>query len=399
MKTPVVVSLEQALSMTYATQRMVQLGWRVIKLEAAGPPGGRRGDPNRYVGREVAGPDRHAYFVAPNLGKESLALDLKCPEGRRLLHRLIERLGVDVFCTNTLPAHHAKLGIDYPSLQALRPELVWCCISAQGLAHPSVPGYDPVIQARVGYMDLTGEPDGPPLLCGVPLVDLKAGDEAFSQVLLALWQREQSGRGRQIDVSMTRAAASWLPTFLPLLDMGSPAEELRRSGNRHRQFFPVDAYPTQDGYVYLAVGSDLQWRRLCAQPEFSALARPEWESNEGRRGGGEALHQAITAVTSRHSSASLAAVLTRAGIPHAPISRLEQVFELADLRGQFLRTTTPAGRPVRLPPAACDTDHLQKSGGELPFCPAYGEHTDALLREIGLAGGEIGVLREQAVVA
>ena len=247
-------------------------------------------------------------------------------------------------------------------------------------------------------MDLTGEPDGPPLLCGVPLVDLKAGDEAFSQVLLALWEREHSGRGRLIDVSMARAAASWLPTFLPLLDMDSPPGQLRRSGNRHRQFFPVDAYRTADGYLYLAVGADAQWRRLCAQPEFAELDRPEWSSNEGRRAGGESLHRAITAITSRFSGAELSAVLTRAGIPHAPISRIEQVFELEDLAGKFLHTRTPDGRRVRLPPAAVDTGHLAASGGELPFCPAYGEHTACILSEIGLAEEEIAELRRQAVV-
>ncbi len=399
MKRHTVVSVEQALSMTYCTLRMVQLGWRVIKLEAAGAAGTRRGDPNRYVGREVAGEDRHAYFVAPNAGKESLALDLKRPEGRELLGRLIEKLDVDVFCTNTLPAHHAGLGIDYPSLSQKRPGLVWCCISAQGLDRPQVPGYDPVIQAGVGYMDLTGHAEGPPLLCGVPLIDLKAGDEAFLQVALALWERETSGKGRQIDVSMARAAASWLQTFLPLLDLGSTPDELRRSGNQHRQFFPVNAYPTADGYLYLAVGNDGQWRRLCEQQTFSALARPEWSSNEGRRRGGPELHAAMENITRTLGTAELAGIMQRAGIPHSPIATIEKVFEKEDFQGKFLSTTVPGGKKVRLPPAAVEVEHLGASGGELPFCPAYGEHTRSLLGEIGLEPEEIESLYREGVVA
>ncbi|UCE20980.1 MAG: CoA transferase, partial [Candidatus Aminicenantes bacterium] len=240
MKPQVVLSVEQALTMTYATLRFVHLGWRVIKIEPT-PVEGRKskGDPNRYIGRPVAGEDRHSYFVAPNVGKEAIAIDLKQTEGQALLKRLIRELQADVFCTNTMPARHTRLGIDYETLRAEKKDLIWCCISAMGLAHPEVPGYDPVMQALCGYMDLTGHADGPPLQCGPPLVDLKAGDEAFIQVILALTERTETGKGKQIDISMAQAAVSWLHTFLPMLDMGSPAEELKRSGNEHRQFIPV----------------------------------------------------------------------------------------------------------------------------------------------------------------
>ncbi|MHC5073070.1 MAG: CoA transferase, partial [Planctomycetota bacterium] len=178
---PIVLSVEQALSMPYATLRFVHLGWRVIRVEPT-PVAGRksRGDPNRYIGRPVAGEDRHSYYVAPNVGKEAIALNLKDAEGRALLTKLIRELPVDVFCTNTLPRRHAGLGIDYETLAAVRPELIWSGISAMGTAHPDVPGYDPAMQALCGYMDLTGAPDGPPLQCGPPVIDLKAGDEVFA---------------------------------------------------------------------------------------------------------------------------------------------------------------------------------------------------------------------------
>ncbi len=399
-ETPIVLSVEQALSMSYATLRMVHLGWRVIRIEATPLPGRKsRGDPNRFIGRPVAGEDRHSYYVAPNVGKEAIALDLKQEEGRALLRRLVRELPADIFCTNTMPARHQALGFDYDTLRRERPELVWASISAMGLQHPKVPGYDPMMQALCGYMDITGHPDGPPLQCGPPLVDYKAGDEAFAQVLLALWERERSGLGKQIDVSMAHAAVSWMHTFLPMLDMGSPPEELRRAGNEHRQFIPVNAYQASDGYVYMALGSDAQWNRLAAQPMFSSLDQERFQSNEGRRRHRVDLHAGIEAITRRHTVAQVFDVLQAAFIPHSPITPVEEVMELPFVAQSALRTRAPDGRQVRLPPPAVPTEHLEALGGELPFAPAYGENTDDLLTEVGLTQAEISTLRERAVVA
>jgi len=399
-KPPVVLSLEQALSMSYATLRFVHLGYRVIRIEQTPVPGRRsRGDPNRRIGRPVAGSDRHSYFVAANAGKEAIAIDLKRPEGRELLHRLVQELPADVFCTNTMPARHTELGVDAATLQALRPELIWACISAMGLDHPDVPGYDPVLQAHCGFMDLTGDADGPPMQCGPPLIDLKAGDEAFTQVLLAMLERHRTGRGKVVDISMARAAVSWLHTFLPMLDMDSPPGELRRSGNEHRQFIPVNAYETRDGHVFLAVGSDAQWQRLVATGLFATLARDELATNEGRRAHRVELHGEIEAITRARSLEEVAAALERAQVPHAPITRIEQVMDLPFIRDAALTTVAPDGRVIRLPPPAAATEHLQALGGQLPFAPDYGEHTRAVLEEAGLDRGEIADLEEQGVVA
>jgi len=399
LKPQVVLSLEQALTLTHATLRFVHLGWRVIRVEPT-PMAGRKskGDPNRYIGRQVAGKDRHSYFVAPNLGKEAIAIDLKQAEGQALLKRLIKELKVDVFCTNTLPARHKQLGIDYEGLRQEKKDLVWCCISAMGLAHPDVPGYDPVIQALCGYMDITGHADGPPLQCGPPLADLKAGDEAFVQIILALMERNESGKGKQIDISMAQAAVSWLHTFLPMLDMDSPSSELKRSGNEHRQFIPVNAYPTKDGFIYMAIGSDAQWSRFVKQPLFAFLNEERFATNEGRRKDKAELHKSIEAITQQHPSDKIAKVLAEAGIPHSPITPIEDVPNLPFVSSNALRTTTPDGRTVRLPPPAVETDYLRQIKGTLPFAPAYGEHTDAILGEVGLSPSEIVSLRERGVV-
>ena len=288
---PIILSLEQALSMPYGTLRFVHLGWRVIRIEATPVPGrATSGDPNRYIGRPVAGDDRHSYYVAPNVGKESIALNLKEERGREVLMRLIRELPVDVFCTNTMPARHATLGVDYQTLRGAREDLIWCAISAMGARYPDVPGYDPAIQALCGFMDLTGERDGPPMQCGPPITDLKAGDEVFAQVLLALLERERGGGGKEIDVSLAHGAASWLHTFTPMLDMGSPPDELRRNGNKHRQFIPVNSYPTSDGFIYIALGSDVQWSRFARHAMFASLDEDRFRTNEGRRADQGSLH-------------------------------------------------------------------------------------------------------------
>ena len=196
MRRHTVLSLEQALSLPSATLRFAQLGWRVIRIEATRGGDGLPGDPNRYIGSRVADDDRRSYFVAPNVGKEAIALDLKDPRGQQLLRQLITALDADVFCCNTLPSRYRALGVDYQTLSRDRPELIWAGISALGPDWPDTPGYDPVIQALCGYMEVTGESEGPPTLMGLPVIDLKAGDEVYANVLLAMLERHETGRGR-----------------------------------------------------------------------------------------------------------------------------------------------------------------------------------------------------------
>jgi len=264
-----ILSLEQALSMSYATLRFVHLGWRVIRLEATPRSANEQpGDPNRYIGAEIAEPDRHAYYVAPNVGKEAVALDLKTAEGQAILRKMIRELDVDVFCCNTIPGRYESLGIDYETLSRERPDLIWAGISAMGPDYPDVPGYDPMIQAMAGYMEVTGQGDGPPTLAGIPIIDLKAGDEVYANVLLALMERLETGAGKRIDVSMLQVAASWLITMLPLVEMECAPEEITRWGSAHRKYIPTNVYPTRHDHIYIAIGSNAQWRRLTETEMF-----------------------------------------------------------------------------------------------------------------------------------
>jgi crotonobetainyl-CoA:carnitine CoA-transferase CaiB-like acyl-CoA transferase len=395
MKRRTVISMEQALSLSYATLRFVQLGWRVIRLEATPGKGGLPGDPNRYIGAEVVDHDRCSYFIAPNVGKEAMALNLKDPQGQELLRTLITELEVDIFCCNTLPARYRPLGIDYDALKAIKPDIIWAAISAMGPEYPHTPGYDPATQALVGYMELTGHPDGPPTLCGVPLVDLKAGDEVFAGVCLALAERAETGEGQAIHVSMLQAAASWLITTLPLLDFDCDFSEVTRCGNEHRKFIPVNAYPTSDGFVLIAVGNDLQWERLTNLPQFQPLTGDERRTNAGRHTQRQAIHQEMAKITAQFETAELMKDLSRNKIPHAPIHTIAQVRNMKAVASRLTSTQTPDGRSIRLPPLA--VDH-QDAVGEFQFAPRYSADTEALLSEAGLSAARIAELRAAGII-
>lgn len=395
MKRRTILSMEQALSLPYATLRFAQLGWRVIRIEAVGGEG-LRGDPNRYIGTRVADDDRRSYFIAPNVGKEAIALNLKDPRGRELVGRLIRELDVDVFCCNTVPSRYAALGIDPATLRGARPDLIWAGISAMGPAFPETPGYDPVIQAMAGYMEVTGERDGPPMLTGIPVIDLKAGDELYANVMLALLERYETGQGKTIDVSMLQAAASWLITVLPLIDFDCRPDEITRAGNEHRKFIPTNVYPVRDGFIFMAIGSDVQWRRFTAIPKFAVVGNEVRQTNEGRHAQRAAIHRDIGAVTVQHSADEILADLRGATIPATRIHDIRQTRELPALRDKLTLTQMPDGRTLHMPPMAVD---LPGASVALGFPPKYGQHTTPVLAEAGLAAGEIQSLYGDGVVA
>lgn len=396
MKRRTVLSMEQALSMPSATLRFAQLGWRVIRVEATPSGQGLPGDPNRYIGARVVDDDRRSYFIAPNVGKEAIALNLKDPRGQEALRRIIRELDVDVFCCNTLPERYKALGIDYQNLKSVKPDLIWAGISAMGPDYPQVPGYDPVIQAMSGYMELTGDPKGPPMLSGVPIIDLKAGDEVYANVLLALLERAESGQGKEIHVSMLQAAVSWLITVLPLIDFDCAPNEITRAGNEHRKFIPTNVYPTRDGFIYMAIGSDVQWKRLTDIPKFRTLANEVRVTNEGRHRERTAIHRDMAEVTRQYAAAELAQDFRTATIPHAPIHDIPAVRAMEAMDRKLTMTHTPEGKPVRMQPLAVDVPGART---ELPFPAKYGQHTLPVLREAGFTEADCAALREQGVIS
>ena len=381
-----VLSLEQATTLPFLTYRLACDGARVIRVENAERP-----DPNRFVGREVLPePGMRSYFLPNNCGKEAITLNLGHSEGRAILKELIAKLRVDVFACNQRPRSYARLGIEPATLTAVKRDLIWLGITGFGPEHDEA-AYDPVLQARSGFMELTGEPDGTPLVFGLPMVDLGAAEHGYGEVMKALYRRATTREGTRIDISMLRSAVSWMVAPVALSSLG---ERVTRKGNRHQFFAPVAVHRTRDSHVYLAVGNDQQWAALTALPGFGRLARPEYAANAGRIDDVERLDRELAACFASLTSDEALDSLRRAGVPVSRVSTLADVMvdrfvagtlvEVTDLRSG-LRIALPAP-PAGGPPA-------------LSFPPRLGEHNEKIYREaLGLGPRQLAELQQRQIV-
>jgi len=382
-----ILSLEQALALPYATQRFVQLGWRVIRIETPAEDGENAGDPNRYIGADLGFSDLHSYYIAPNTGKEAITINLKKKEGQELLKKLIKELDVDVFMCNTLPKRYKQLGIDYETLKESNPNIIWCGISAMGPEHPERAGYDPALQAMMGFTYLTGEPDGKPVPCGIPIIDLKAGDEAFTQVVLAMLENNTN---KEIHISMAQCAASWLMTALPQLNfVKSDSELFTRSGNEHRNFIPCNAYPTKDGYLYLAIGNDLQWHKFVSHKGFEKLFAENRKTNEGRMKEKENIYKEIGELSKNYSTKEFFELCISLNLSAAPVNTVKEVALLPFVDVCMMKTTIPNGKEVKLSPPSYNTAFLEKNNFLLNCPPRLGEQNNKVYQQIGITEKEI----------
>ncbi len=245
-------------------------------------------------------------------------------------------------------------------------------------------------------MELTGREDGQPTLSGIPLIDLKAGDEVYAGVCLALAEQAETGVGAEINVSMLQAAASWLITTLPLVDFDCDDSEITRCGNEHRKFIPTNAYPTRDGFIYVAIGNDLQWQRFTGIEKFSSVANEARQTNKGRQAERQGCYKDISALSVNYTTAELAVDFTAATIPHAVINDIRQVRVLEALSSKLTTTRTPDGKLIHMQPMAVDLESAQK---ELAFPAKYGQDTGQILTEAGLDSAELEALAEAGVIA
>jgi formyl-CoA transferase len=379
-----ILSLEQATILPFMTLRLALEGARVIRVEA--PP---RGDPNRWVGPEVLAGERgmNAYYLPHNLGKEAITLDLGSAGGRALLHRLIRDLPVDVFATNQRPRSYQKLGIDYETLAALKPDLIWLGITGFGPDNDEA-AYDPVLQARAGFMELTGEKEGEPMVFGLPMVDLGAGEHAYGQVMKALYQRERSGEGCRIDISMFQSALSWMNS--PILLSQSLGLPTTRHGNTHPFFAPASVYPTADGYLYLAVGNDRQWAAIAGLPAFAGLARASYTHNAGRIADVAALNHSLAAITRTQPTAAWIETFNALGVPAAGVNTLPHVCADPLLADRMVRATDPrSGLEIAIPPPPVIPAALRQQEMVVTFPPRLGEHNAAIFGSLGLDAAEL----------
>ncbi len=382
-----VLSLEQATVLPFLTYRLACDGARVIRVENAERP-----DPNRFVGQDVLGEaDMRSYFLPNNCGKEAVTLNLAEAEGRALLHELVRALRVDVFATNQRSRSYARLGVDDDTLRAVKPDLIWLGITGFGPEHDEA-AYDPVLQARAGFMELTGDPDGPPTAFGLPMVDLGAAEHGYSEVMKALYRRAVTGGGARLDVSMLRSAVSWMAS--PLLLSASLGERITRKGNTHQFFAPVSVFATRDGYVYVAVGNDQQWAALTAIPAFAELAGSEYVQNAGRIAEAPRLHRELAERFAGFTTAEALALLHAAGVPISRVNTLADVIADPLVAGTLVRVKDPrTGLGIVLPaPPAGDPPPLS-------FPPRVGEHNEKIYGGLlGYSDERLADLRERRII-
>ncbi|MBI5016814.1 MAG: CoA transferase [Deltaproteobacteria bacterium] len=388
------LSLEQATVLPYLTYRLAQDGVRVIRLEHP-----QMGDPNRKVGEPFAPGESEmgSYFLSINAGKEAVTLNLKNPKGQQLLQDLIVRLNVDVFATNQLPKNYASLGIEYETLRAVKPDLIWLGLTGFG-PDSNEAAYDPVLQARGGLMDLTGEAGGSPQVAGIPLPDMGTSEHAYGLLMRALFERSVTGKGSRLDLAMMDSTVSWLTQ--PITMAKSFGKIMTRRGATHEFFAPVSVYPTKDSYVYVALGNDVQWTRLLSIPGFQGLDDPAYATNAGRIADVERLNERMAEATRAYATQELLDIFRQAVIPISKVQNVLEVCEDPAVKPKLLRAADPTtGFRLTLAPPPFMTSYLTENHQTLSFPPRFGEHNAVIYGEtLGLGEGDLAALKSEGVI-
>jgi CoA:oxalate CoA-transferase len=366
----------------YATHLLRLLGAEVIKVESPG-----RGDAMRYYGNDRRYDGMAPAFIAVNAGKKSLALDLKQPDDLAAARRLIERC--DVLVENFRPGVMARLGLDYTAASALNPRLVYCSVSGYGQSGPrrDWPAIDNIVQATSGMMSLGGDPDGPPMRVGFPVVDTLTGQTAAFAILAALLRRERGGGGEYLDVAMFDATVAFMTSaVVPYLVTG---RALERTGNTGYSGQPTAAlFVARDGRR-LSLG-------VVQQHQFELLARllerPQWLEDarfatpETRRANAAAMQAELSAVFATRDGAEWEARLSVAGVPCGMVREIGEALSLPGLEGRDLRRPVHVrGLPQSEDVAVLGPGFATGEGGDapLPPPPRLGEHTAELREWLG----------------
>ena len=372
-----VMAVEQAVAAPLATRHLADLGARVIKIERPG-----EGDFARAYDATVHGQASH--FVWLNRGKESIELDLGSPEGLRTALAIADR--ADVVISNLAPGAMDRLGLGAEALRERREDLVVVTISGYGEDGPYAhrKAYDMLVQAESGLCSITGTPEAA-AKTGVPVSDIATGMYVLSAVQAALLRRERSGVGATVEVSMFEATAEWMghPMYIRMYD----ERQVGRMGLSHASICPYDAYPTRDGQVLIGVQNDRGWAALVRD----VLGRPDladdrrYATNIERVARRAEVDELIGDLTSGFGSQDLVERLDRHGVPAARINDVAGLVDHPQLaaRDRWRDVETPGGDVRGLLPPMTFTDV------ELPMgpVPALGQHTEAILAELGLAGG------------
>jgi crotonobetainyl-CoA:carnitine CoA-transferase CaiB-like acyl-CoA transferase len=386
----VVIDLSRALAGPYCTMMLADLGARVIKVEA--PDGGddTRGWGPPFVGGESA------YFLSINRNKQSVTLNLKHPRGRDLLLRLAER--ADVLVENFRPGAMDRLGLGYAAVHARLPRLVYCSISGFGQTGPyrERAAYDLIVQGMGGIMGITGEPDGPPMRVGVAVADICAGMFAAYAILAALHVRERTGRGQWVDAAMLDGQVAWM-TYMAA-NYFATGEDPARVGSAHLNLVPYQPFATRDGFVNVAVGSEGLWQRFCDALELPIARDARFATNAARVAHRRELLDLLVPVFRRRTTAEWVERLLRAGVPAGPISRMSEVMTDPQVRHREMVVELEHPRAGRVTVNGVPVKLSETPGAVRTPPPLLGEHTDEVLRGLGLSRDEVAALREEGVI-
>ena len=387
-----VLSLEQATVVPYLTYRLAMDGMDVIRLEHP-----IYGDPNRMIGDNVLNEERmNAYFLCINAGKKALTLNLAEPDGKEILKNLIQKLDADIFVTNQLPKNYTKLGIDYETLKSYKPDIIWMGVTGFG-PDSNEGAYDPILQARSGLMELTGEPNQGPQVIGIPLPDMGTSEHGYGLLMKALYKRKVTGEGTCINLSMFESSVSWLTTQITL--SSSFGKHITRRGNTHEFFCPVSVYQTADGFVYLAVGNDRQWKAMVALEPFKSLENPKYEKNAGRIKDVKNLNQAIHAITSKFTSAQLIEMFNSITVPVSEIKTINEVVKDPLVERRLIFSEDPSTKiKITLAPPPNMTPFLEDADRKMTFPPRFGEQNAEIYGSIGYSEEDLARFKEKGII-
>jgi formyl-CoA transferase len=379
-----VIDLTRARSGPTAVRQLADMGAGVVKVET----------------RDVVEGDSTSIgfdFLNLHRNKRAMTLDLKHPRGLEILTRLVAR--ADVLVENFRPDVKHRLGIDYEALAALNPRLVYGSISGFGQTGPYAdrPGYDQIAQGMGGLMSITGLPGQGPVRVGIPVADLTAGLFLAQGILVALLERERSGRGQWVHTSLLQAMVTMLDFQAArwLIDGEIPPQ----AGNDHPTGIPTGVFTTADGHINIAASGQVMYRRLCeAIGAQHLLDDPRFKTMGDRSKNRKAMNAELDKVLAARTSAEWIEALNKAGVPTGPIYNVQQVF--ADPQVQHLGLAQAVRHPERgemrvqgLPAALSRTP-----GGVRRPAPTHGQHTDEILRELGYSAAEIAQLRKDGAV-
>ncbi|SDH31477.1 Crotonobetainyl-CoA:carnitine CoA-transferase CaiB [Pseudomonas benzenivorans] len=398
-----VLDLSRVLAGPWAGQILADLGAEVVKVERPGV-----GDDTRHWGppflKDAQGENTSeaAYYLSANRNKQSLTVDFTQVEGQRLVRELAAK--ADILIENFKVGGLAAYGLDYASLKALNPRLIYCSITGFGQDGPYAKraGYDFMIQGLGGLMSLTGRPDGEegagPVKVGVALTDILTGLYSTAAMLAALASREQTGNGQHIDMALLDVQVACLANqAMNYLTTGTPP---RRLGNAHPNIVPYQDFPTADGDFILTVGNDGQFRKFCEVAGLTALADdPRFATNQARVAHRAELIPLLRQATVFKTTAEWVATLERAGVPCGPINDLQQVFADPQVQARGLRVELPHPLGGTVPQVASP---IRLSATPVQYRnapPLLGEHTEQVLQQwLGLNLERIAELRQAGVL-